>query len=235
MEASGSRVDVGRVLREAFETYRRFAAPLLGGALVVLGIAGVIKGVLEASGGIALVLLGLIVYIAAGVLYTGYVVKLVQDTRDGRMHHSVEELYESAAPYLGTLILNGLLAAIAIGIGFVLLIVPGLILITIWAVVAPAIVVENVGAIGAFGRSRELVRGHEWPVFGSIVLAYLAVLIVSFVSAGIGDAIADDTGHIILGTIGDILAAPILAIVASTLFFDLGGGQPSAPAEPAAA
>jgi hypothetical protein len=159
MEASGSRVDVGRVLREAFETYRRFAGPLLGGALVVLGIAGVIKGVLEASGGVALVLLGLIVYIAAGVLYTGYVVKLVQDTRDGRMHHSVEELYESAVPYVGTLILNGLLAAIAIGIGFVLLIVPGLILITIWAVVAPTIVVEDAGAIGAFGAQPRTCQG----------------------------------------------------------------------------
>ena len=212
MEASGSRVDVGRVLREAYETYRRFARPLLLGALVVLGIAGVISGVLEASSSIALAVLGLIVYLAAGVLYTGYVVKLVQDTRDGKMHHSVEELYESAAPYVGTLIL-----------------------ITIWAVIAPAIVVEDAGVIGAFGRSRELVRGHGWPVFGSIVLAYLAVLVISYVSAGIGDAIANDTGHIILGTIGDILAAPILAIVASTLFFDLGGGETTAPQEPAPA
>jgi hypothetical protein len=234
MEASASRVDVGRVLSEAFETYSRFWRPLLIGAAVVLGIAGVVSEILEASGGVVLTLVGLVIYIAAGVSYTGYVVKLVQDTRDGKMHHSVEELYESALPYIGTLILNGVLAAIGIGIGFVLLIVPGLILITIWAVVAPAIVIEDAGVIGAFGRSRELVRGHGWPVFGSIVLAYLAVLIISFVSAGIGNAIADDTGHIILGVIGDIIAAPILALVASTLFFDLGGGEAAAPAEPAA-
>jgi Sec-independent protein secretion pathway component TatC len=227
MEASGNRVDVGRVLTEAFQEYSRFAVPLLGGALVMLGIAGAIRGVLEASGGLALALIGLIIYIAAGVLYTGYVVKLVQDTRDGQMHHTAEKLFESAAPYIGTLILNGVLAAIAIAIGFALLIVPGLILITIWAVVAPAIVVERRGAIEAFGRSRELVRGHGWPVFGAIVLAYLTVLIVSFVSAGIGDAIAGDAGHVILGTIGDVVAAPILALVASMLFFDLGGGEPA--------
>jgi hypothetical protein len=224
MEASGSRVDVGRVLREAFESYRRFAGPLLGGAVVVLGIAGVISEVLESSDSFALAMLGLIIYIAAGVLFTGYVVKLVQDTRDGQMHHSAEKLFEAAAPYVGTLILAGLLGAIGIGIGFALLVVPGLILITIWAVVAPAIVVERRGAIAAFGRSRELVRGHGWPVFGAIVLAYLSILIVSFVSAGIGDAIGGDAGHIILGTIGDILAAPIPALVASMLFFDLGGG-----------
>src|SRR4029078_5033461 len=129
MEGSASRVDVGRVLSEAFETYRHFAGALLGGALVVIGIAGVVKGVLEVTDSIVLALLGAIVYIAAGVLYTGYVVKLVQDTRDGKRHHSVEELFEAAAPYIGILILNGLLAAIAISIGFALLIVPGLILI----------------------------------------------------------------------------------------------------------
>src|SRR5215211_4657425 len=159
-----------------------------------------------------------------------HVVKLVQDVRDGRRDHSVEELFESAAPYIGTLILNGILAAIGIGIGLVLLIVPGLILITIWAVVAPAIVVEGAGVIEAFGRSRDLVRGNGWPVFGAIVIAYLIVLGVSFVTAGVGDAIADDAGHVILGTIGDILAAPILALVASALFFDLGGGA-GAPAD----
>jgi hypothetical protein len=49
-------------------------------------------------------------------------------------------------------------------------------------------------------------------------------------TAGVGDAIADDAGHVILGTIGDILAAPILALVASALFFDLGGGA-GAPAD----
>jgi hypothetical protein len=230
MEAGGTHIESGRVISEAFENYRNYAGPLLAGALLVVGIGGVISGVLGASDSLLLALLGLIVYIAAGVLYTGYVVKLVQDVRDGRRDHSVKELFESAAPYIGTLILNGILAAIGIGIGLILLIVPGLILITIWAVVAPAIVVEGAGVIEAFGRSRDLVRGNGWPVFGAIVIAYLIVLIVSFVTAGVGDAIADDAGHVILGTIGDILAAPILALVASALFFDLGGGA-GAPAD----
>ena len=230
MEAGGTHIESGRVISEAFENYRNYAGPLLAGALLVLGIAGVISGLLEATDNLVLALVGLIVYIAAGVLYTGYVVKLVQDVRDGRRDHSIEELFESAAPYVVTLILNGFLAAIGIGIGLVLLIVPGLFLITIWAVVAPTIVVEGAGVIEAFGRSRDLVRGNGWPVFGAIVIAYLIVLVVSFVTAGIGDAIADDAGHVILGTIGDILAAPILALVASALFFDLGGGA-GAPAD----
>ena len=57
-----------------------------------------------------------------------------------------------------------------------LLIVPGLFLLTIWAVTAPAIVVERRGAIEAFGRSHELVRGEGWTVFGAIVVAFLILI-----------------------------------------------------------
>ena len=57
----------------------------------------------------------------------------------------------------------GILAGIAIGIGLLfLLFAPGLFLLTIWAVLAPVIVIERVGAIESFGRSRGLVRGERW-------------------------------------------------------------------------
>ena len=121
--SGGAHIESGRVISEAFENYRNYAGPPAVASLVV-GIAGVISGALGVDD-LLLALLGLIVYIAAAVLYTGYVVKLVQDVRDGRRDHSVAELFESAAPYIGTLILNGILAAIGIGIGLVLVIAPG--------------------------------------------------------------------------------------------------------------
>src|SRR5207344_1907708 len=46
MEATGNRIEPGRVIGEAFETYQSQAGPLLGGALIVIGIAGVIEGIL---------------------------------------------------------------------------------------------------------------------------------------------------------------------------------------------
>ncbi len=62
------------------------------------------------------------------------------------------------------------LFAIGVGIGFVLIIIPGLFLMTIWAVVAPVTVLERPGIFEAFGCSRELVRGNGWNVFGVIVI-----------------------------------------------------------------
>jgi len=178
MEATGNRIEPGRVIGEAFETYQSQAGPLLGGALIVIGIAGVIEGILAITGSLILALLGVLIGLAASFLYTGYVVKLVQDVRDGRRDFTVGELFSYAAPFVGTLVLNGILAGIAIAIGFVLIIVPGLILLTIWAVIAPSIVVEDRGVFEAFARSRELVRGHAWQVFGASVLAFLTVFVV---------------------------------------------------------
>jgi hypothetical protein len=224
MEASTRQVEPGRVIGEAFETYQSQAGPLLGGALIVIGIAGIIEGLLSVSGSIILGIVGALVGLAAGFLYTGYVVKLVQDVRDGRRDFSMGELFSHAAPYLGTLILAGILAGIAIAIGFVLIIIPGLILLTIWAVISPAIVVEDKGVFESFGRSRELVRGHGWQVFGAIVLTFLIIVVVGIVLSLIGAAIGD-AGLVILRAVGNVITAPVWALVASILFFDLGGGQ----------
>ena len=71
----------------------------------------------------------------------------------------------------------GIVAGIAIGIGFLLLIVPGLILMTIWSVAAPVLVLERAGVFASLGRSRELVRGNGWQVFG-VIVAIFAIEIV---------------------------------------------------------
>ena len=240
MEASTRTVEPGRVIGEAFDTYRGHAGALLGGALIVIGIAGVIDGLLSTTDSVVLGILGALVGLVATFLYTGFVVKLVQDVRDGRRDFGVGELFSHAAPYVGTLILAGILAGIGIAIGFVLIIVPGLILLTIWSVIAPSIVVEDKGVFESFGRSRELVRGHGWQVFGAIVLAFLIVVVVGIVCSIIGAAIGD-AGLVILRAIGNVLTAPVAALVSSILFFDLGGGagvatgpQPPAPEAPAA-
>jgi len=234
-----NRIEPPRVIAEAFQTYRSQAGALLGGALILIGIAAVASGIFANTDSLVLLSLGILITIVAGVLYTGYVVKLVQDVRDGRRDFSVGELFSAAAPYIGTLFLNGLLAGIAITIGLILVIVPGLILITIWAVIAPVIVIEDRGVIEAFGRSRELVRGNGWNVFGVIVLAFLIVVAVSIVASLIGSALGEG-GRVALQAIANVLTAPIAALVAGILFFDLGGGQgaqttpPEAPAEPPA-
>lgn len=224
MEASGGRVDVGQVLGRTLETYQQNLGPLVGAALIVVGAPAVLANILAAEGGLILALIGLAVAFIARYLYIGFVVKLVQDVRDGQRDSSVSELMSAAMPYIGTLILFSILAGIAIGFGFLLLIVPGLILLTIWSVAVPAIVVEGKGVFEAFGRSRELVRGEGWSVFAVIILTALALGIIGAIAGAIGDGIGDEAGRVIFSTAAEILLAPIFGLVSAILFFDLGGG-----------
>ena len=87
----------------------------------------------------------------------GALVYAVEDVRDGRIDSSIGELFERVRPYLGTLIISGILAGLGIAVGLVLLIVPGLILLTWWCLIVPVIVLEGRQVGEAFTRSRELV------------------------------------------------------------------------------
>ena len=132
----GRQIEVGRVLSETFSIYSANFGPLIVVALITFLISGLLQGLL--IGNTFQVAIGLIISLLATTLYTGFVVKLVQDVRDERRDFSVGELINSASPHLGSLILNGILGGIAIAIGLILLLVPGFYLMTIWAVTAPA-------------------------------------------------------------------------------------------------
>ena len=216
------RIGVGDVISETFSIYGQNVGALLGSAILVFVVVGVIAGLLQ-TGGLILILLGAIVQLAGYALYTGFVVELVSDVRDGRRDSTVGDLFEAARPAILPLIGFGILFGIAAGIGFFLFIVPGLFLVTIWAVGAPAIVVEDTGAIGAFGRSRELVRGNGWPVLGVLVVVFVIVIVLGFVLGAIATPIGNGA-TIVASIVSNVLTAPIYAIVASVLFFDLGGG-----------
>src|SRR5262249_32668675 len=64
----------------------------------------------------------------------------------------------------------GILAYLGILAGSVLLLVPGLILITMWSVALPATTVERTGVIASLSRSSALTRGRRWRVFGTILI-----------------------------------------------------------------
>jgi hypothetical protein len=161
-------MSVGDVINDTFSIYGQNAFALLGSAIVVWVIFGFCAGLLEAGGGWIAITLAAIIRMAGLALYTGFVVRLVQDVRDGRRDQTVGDLFSSAGPAILSLIVFGVIYAIGVAIGLALLIIPGLILITFWSVGAPAIVVERADPFGALGRSWRLVRGDAWSVFGTL-------------------------------------------------------------------
>jgi hypothetical protein len=225
------KIDIGGVLGGTFDIYRDQAGILLPAALVVFVVAGVVTGVLTAISPI-LFLVGIAVTLVAQTLYQGMVVELTADVQDGRRDSSVGDLFRAVTGVVLPLIVAGLLAGIGIAIGIFLLIVPGLFLATIWAVIAPVIVLERPGILPAFGRSRHLVKGNGWQVFGVIVIVFLITFAIALVFSAVGAA-AGDVGRVIANTVASIVVAPIGALAAAILYFNLreAHGEGARPAE----
>jgi hypothetical protein len=229
------KLDVGSVFSEVFSIYRDQAGTLLPLAFWLFLAVAIVNGLI--GGSLILLAVALAVGTIASTLYQGTVVELVSDVQDGRRDSSAGDLLRSAAPFILPLIGAGIVAGIGIGIGMVLLIVPGLILATIWAVIAPVIVVEHAGVFASLGRSRELVRGNGWPVFGVIVLTTIIVVVGSVVFGAIAAAIANGPiVRIVFSAIASTITAPVGALVAAVLYFRLrtieGAAPPSAPPAP---
>jgi hypothetical protein len=162
----------------------------------------------------------------------GAFVYAVQDARDGTFDSSLREVFARVSPAIVPLVVAGLLAGIGIGIGFVLLVVPGLFLLTIWAVIAPVIVIERTGALDAFGRSRALVRGHGWTVFGIVVITGLLSGIASGLLQAAFSFLPRFLEILIGGTIAQAVVAPFVAIALALTYFRLREAHESRPAPP---
>jgi hypothetical protein len=222
------------VLSEAWQMYRAHARHLLTIAFVIYVAAAIIAAILALVGE-AGVLLGSIVNLFAAFLLQATLIKAVQDVRDGRADMSINETVSAATPYLWAVAAASILAGIAITIGLALVIVPGLWLITIWAVIIPVIVIERSGALAAFGRSRNLVRGHGWHVFGTLVLVFIILLVADIVLGIIFLALPIFWRTGLSSIISGTLVAPFLALVVTLIYYRLTADAPAAPNDPFAA
>ncbi|HEV7461160.1 MAG TPA: hypothetical protein VGN78_11520 [Solirubrobacteraceae bacterium] len=224
------KLDVGKVFSRIFELYTTQASVYLPAALILyLPLAIVTGAVLTGTGGLFVLLLLVALGFVTAFIYQGLVVRSVEDLQDGQRDFSIGELFRSVLPVLGMLIAVGIVGGIAIGIGFLLLVIPGVILITIWAVVAPAVVIEGRG-FDAFGRSYQLTRGNFWQVLAVIVVLFVVQFIIQRIFGAIGGAISDSLfTYAIFTLIGNVIVAPLSALAAAVMYFELTGLQGQQP------
>src|SRR5499427_1308626 len=223
------------VLTEAWYLYRRFAGHFLLISFVIYLITAVLVALLS-LGGIAGAIVGGVISFAATYVVQASLIKAVQDVRDGRVDLDFSETVRAAGPYILPVIAASILAGIGIFIGFFLLIVPGLILLTFWCLIVPFIVLGGAGVFDSFGKSWRTVRGYAWRVFGTYVLVFLILIafaiVLGFILLLLPLWLRSFMNSILSGT----LIAPFLALVATLIYYRLTAahaGQPYTPTGPA--
>ena len=218
---------VGEILGEAWGLYTKFFKRFFIIAAVVYVVVTLVSALVSTAlghgAGVAILLapLNAVVSIVGTFWLQGALVYAVEDVRDGRIDTTVEQVFERVRPYLATLVLTGLLAGLGIAVGFVLLIVPGCILLTWWCLIAPVVVLEGKPIGEAFSRSRELVRGHGWTVFGAVIIAIIGTAVASGIIPGIFSFLGSFLRTWIGGTIAGAVTGPFLAVTLTLLYFKL--------------
>ena len=183
------------------------------GALVLAGV------------GIATVVTALL----GEIFFSGVVAAAVSETHGGRAP-TLGELIRSI-PY-GTLFLIDILTVLGVAFGLALLIVPGILFFGYYGVAAPMAKIEHLGTRAAFGRSRQITRGH----LGLVLLILVPVSLVGqALSAGAAEGIESLLGESFLvewfaASASEILSTPIWALATVALAYELLASEGSAEA-----
>jgi hypothetical protein len=220
-------VDIGNVLSEAWDLYKGHLGRFFLTALVVYAVLDLVSALADAAAGDSIaagIFWGLIAAVVSVVGFfwvQGALVETVRDVRDGRADRGIGATYRAVQSRLPALIVAGLLAGIGIAIGLVLLIVPGLFLLTIWSMLVPAIVLEGRSAGASFDRSREIVRGNGWQVFGLIVVVFVLLAVASGVIGLVFAPLPDFLDAWLGSLVAHSLTVPFAAAALTTAYFKL--------------
>ncbi len=127
----------------------------------------------------------------------------------------------------GALLAASILVFLVEAVGIVLCIVPGLLAFALYTAVTPAVMIEEIGPIQAMRRSFRLLRPRMWAVLGIAVLARIIAVVLGNLLGGVPSVAATILGgsfawlFLAIGSIlSSLVSAPVVAIVATLLYFD---------------
>lgn len=238
MATAATRIDetrdfsVGRVFARAFATVAHnplvtFGMALLLGAvpavLIGLMMRGVFAGDLEratadmAAGFAITVILSSLAMMAISVIVQAALTRATVADSEGRRAGFGECVMAGVRvvfPLVGLI----LLWSIGIGLGMLLLIIPGIILLLMWSVAIPSLVEERQGVFAAFARSRTLTKGNRWKILGVLAVLVVAYMLLSIVLPIVGISSMDFTATGTEMSGGLSVALILSSLIPSTLF-----------------
>lgn len=226
--------DLGRVIQRTFTSISQNAAVFFGAAALLVGIPSVLAAygqgdlLTTASGSSFLfVAFGSVLYLVGLYILQGVVVKAAVNGFNGKSTSFGDAFNVGIQMFLPLLGL-GIVAGLGMGLGFIALIVPGVILTVLWSVAAPAVVVEKRGIMESLQRSRDLTRGYRWPVFGLLVIYIVLTWIVSGAVGGLNLALggsfeaSPNLGLNLIATpIVNVLSGVVASAGVAALYYEL--------------
>jgi hypothetical protein len=238
---------LGELLDRTFQLYRRhfvvFAGIMALPQLIVLGLQ-IAQTLMEpgrpdpfdALGRLLLFLLVLmVVSLVVGTVAQAATVVAVSEFHLGRQVTIAQALGAIVGRIVGLCLIT-LAVGFLIGIGFVLCIVPGVLLGLRWALVVPAAVIERTTLSESMARSSQLTEGNRGRIFVIFLLYFVLSMVLSslwqipvFIAAVMAGRAGGDPGTLPLwaqlaapigGYVTGCLVTPLLTISLALVYYD---------------
>lgn len=177
---TGDRFRIGRVLNDSFAVIRRnpvlclglgvllYAAPRFAFSLwYVQATAGSAGAAPQSffSQHAMLAIAGVLLYVGViAILQTSLIRAAIVDRRGEKP--SLADCLGVAFTLFFPVLLTSLVVTLAIMLGLILLVVPGILLLLRWAVAIPVLIQERPNILDSMARSRDLTKGNRWALLG---------------------------------------------------------------------
>ncbi|MFN7109963.1 MAG: hypothetical protein ACK4MY_17240, partial [Brevundimonas sp.] len=143
--------DLGSVVQRTFGAIKQNAAVFFGAAAILVGVPSILAAAGQSAmlsegygAGLLMTFLGSVLNFVGLYLLQGMVVKAAVNGFNGQ-RTAFDDAFNVGVQNFLPLLGLAIIASIGIMLGFLLLVVPGVILATMWSVSAPAVVVEKRG------------------------------------------------------------------------------------------
>ena len=230
------RMSVGRIFQRAFSAISFNPVVVLGLALIVGALPSLLITYIFVQSGLiqpgtvpsaasfnrlmGAVFISSLIGFVISALVQAALTRATVSANEGRrvtFGESLSTAFQVVLPLIGL----SILWAVGIGIGFIFLLIPGIILLLVWAVAVPALVVERQGIIAAFRRSAQLTKGAKWKILGLLLalgcIYWLLSLAVGAVGLGMYGAATAGAGITPANLIGSVLVGTIFNTLWGTI------------------
>lgn len=177
---------IGRVISNSFGAIGGAPVALIVASFALIGSTTLVPHFLNgvaANRWIGMMGIG-ILYLLIYPLVTLFTTVIAIDVLDGRAINLREALTVAAKRYFPGIILF-VLIAIGLSAGFLMFVIPGIVLSLTWFVVWPVLATEGRSVFGCFARSGELMSGMRWRLLLLLVIAFVFYMLF----AGMGKAL----------------------------------------------
>lgn len=182
--SSPANFALGDALSYGWNSYWKNLGPMLLIAVVVFAIQLVFSVIGNSTDSTAIQVLFQLIGTLVSLLITLGWFRVALEITNG-VKPEVGDVFKANG--YGPFILASILFYIGAVIGFILLIVPGIIFVATFGFYGFVIAQrgDGVGVIESLERSHELTRGHRWQLFGMAIVLFL-VNVVGLLACGIG-------------------------------------------------